>query len=307
MSGWSIGIYTGDSPLRLQPGREGANPVLTAGDVTDFPAAFVADPFLLQAGGEWHMFFEVLRSEDRKGVIGWATSPDGLRWRYRRVVLEEPFHLSYPHVFVADGEVYMTPETLEPAALRLYRADPFPERWSYVQPLVEVRGADPTPFRFQDRWWMFACTRAYEHDTLALYHAEELHGPWREHPASPVVAWDARAARPAGRVLLHEGKVIRFAQDCVPRYGTSVRAFEVTRLTMAEYGEAERPESPVLRPAGAGWNGQRMHHMDAHPLPGGRFIACVDGYRAEAEVEEAAPADEPGTLVGGTYRPEEKP
>ncbi len=58
MSEWSIGIYAGTSPLDLLPhGR--SNPVLTARDVTDVPAAFVADPFMIKNGPRWYMFFEV--------------------------------------------------------------------------------------------------------------------------------------------------------------------------------------------------------------------------------------------------------
>ena len=64
---WSIGIYTGDSPYHLSSAQI-SNPVLTAESVTDIPAAFVADPFILKG----HMFFEVLRDDSPKGEIGLA-------------------------------------------------------------------------------------------------------------------------------------------------------------------------------------------------------------------------------------------
>src|SRR5262249_34417850 len=57
---WAIGLYTGESPLQLRPAPGTRNPVLTRSDVTDVPAVFVADPFLLRTSGVWHMFFEVL-------------------------------------------------------------------------------------------------------------------------------------------------------------------------------------------------------------------------------------------------------
>ncbi|HEV2853859.1 MAG TPA: hypothetical protein VHC97_13740 [Thermoanaerobaculia bacterium] len=276
---WSIGIYTGPSPFELSPAPGIENPVLSAASVTDAPASFVADPFMLWTGGLWHLFFEVKTGPGGKGEIGWATSPDGLRWEYRRIVLAEPFHLSYPYVFAWDGGFFMVPETLAPGAVRLYRADPFPERWVYVRDLLPLTAADPSPFRFADRWWMFLCPRPYEHDTLALYHADDLEGPWREHARSPLLQGEPRISRPAGRVLVRDGGdagIIRFAQDCRPRYGTRVRAFEVSRLTAEEYQESER--GPVLEPPGSGWNGMRAHHVDAHPAPGGGWIACVDGF-----------------------------
>jgi hypothetical protein len=277
---WSIGIYTGPSPFELSPAPGIENPVLSGASVTDIPAEFVADPFMVREDGLWHMFFEVLNGESRQGEIGWATSSDALRWEYRKIVLAEPFHLSYPYVFAWQGAYYMVPESLVPGAIRLYRADPFPERWVHVQDLAGVTAADPSLFRFQDRWWMYLCPTPHEHDSLALYHADRLEGPWEAHAKSPLFQTEPCISRPAGRVLVQDGgdpAVIRLAQDCRPRYGTRVRAFEVSRLTTEEYEETER--GFLLEPSGSGWNGMRMHHADAHPLPDGTWIACVDGFR----------------------------
>ena len=57
---WSIGIFAGKSPLEMGPARPFSNPVLTRDSVSDVHATFVADPFMLQAQGTWHMFFEVM-------------------------------------------------------------------------------------------------------------------------------------------------------------------------------------------------------------------------------------------------------
>lgn len=274
---WSIGIYTGASPFRLAPASGIENPVLSAREVTDVPAEFVADPFMIRSGGTWHMFFEVMNARRGMGEIGLATSPDGLRWTYRGIVLAEPFHLSYPYVFAWRGGTFMIPETLEPGEIRLYRADPFPHRWRYVKPLVEMRGADPSIFRYGRLWWLFVCPTPNRHDTLELFFASHLEGPWTRHPRSPLVKDDPLVARPAGRVLVRNGRITRFAQECFPRYGTQVRAFEVSQLTTEIYGEAEHQASPILRPAGSGWNASGMHHLDPHPAPRGGWIACVDG------------------------------
>lgn len=274
---WAIGIYAGASPLRLAPAAGAANPVLSGGDVGDVPAAFVADPFMVREGGLWHMFLEVWNRESRRGELAHAVSRDALRWEYRGVVLREPFHLSYPHVFGWRGEWYMTPETLEAGCIRLYRARRFPHQWECVAELVEGPCADPSPFRFGGRWWLFGCTVPLANDTLRLYHAPRLAGPWREHPASPIVSGDPSRARPAGRVRPWNGGVVRFTQDCTPVYGTGVRAFLVTELSPAAYREEEAAESPVLSPGGSAWSGRGMHHVDAHPLADGSWIACVDG------------------------------
>ena len=276
---WSIGLYTGPDPLHLGPAPGVANPVMTREQVTDVPADFVADPFLFRHHGEWHLFFEILNHERRTGEIGWAKSPDAINWSYGGIALSEPFHLSYPCVFTHEGEIFMMPETLGADAVRLYRADPFPTRWVPVADLIPGRIADPTPFRFEGRWWMFACPAPYAHDTLSLYCAEDLAGPWREHPASPLITGDKSRARPGGRVVVWDGRLYRFAQDCGPRYGSAVRVFEITRLTLDDYAERECAESPILGPTGAGWNGKAMHHVDASQLASGEWLAVVDGLK----------------------------
>ena len=278
---WSIGIYTGASPFALSPAPEIINPVLSRDDVSDVRAAFVADPFMLRFKGFWYMFFEVMNSRSDKAVIGLAASVNGFSWEYQQIVLQEPFHLSYPYVFEWRGEHYMIPETLAPAAVCLYKASSFPTRWSFQQTLIDGECADPSIFYFQDRWWLFTCTTPERHDTLRLYFARHLLGPWVEHPRSPIVEGDSRLARPAGRVLLFDGRVVRFTQDCYPIYGSRVRAFEISPLTTTDYGEHEVMESPILNASGNGWNRLGMHTVDLHLLRKRRWIACVDGVTRE--------------------------
>jgi len=271
---WSISIYQGNSPFSLEPSRA---PALTKESVTDIAADFVADPFMLQHDHRWHMFFEVLNAQNQRGEIGLATSNDGLTWSYQQIVLREPFHLSYPHVFKFQDALFMIPETLGAGAVCLYKGHDFPSRWSCVARLIEGELADPTIFNVNDRWWMFACSTPYQHDTLRLYLASELTGPWTEHPHSPIISNDPQRARPAGRVLKFDNKLFRFAQDSIPRYGSCVRTFEILDLTPNSYTEVEIGHGPVLQASGHGWNAAGMHHIDAHQLPVGNWLACVDG------------------------------
>src|SRR5690349_6735915 len=274
---WSIGIYTGNSPYALSPASEISNPVLTAANVTDIPAAFVADPFMIRVN-PWLMFFEVLRNDRPIGEIGLASSENGLEWKYEQIVLREDFHLSYPYVFEWKNRLYMIPETLGANAVCLYEADEFPLRWSLKARLIEGQCADPSLVRYHDLWWLFLCSTPYQHDTLRLYFAEDFTGPWHEHPRSPLIRADSSRARPAGRVLTLNDNLIRFTQDCGPRYGAHVRAFDIFELTTTSYTEVESPASPVLQPTGSGWNAVGMHHVDAHQQRDGSWLACVDGY-----------------------------
>jgi hypothetical protein len=72
-------------------------------------------------------------------------------------------------------------------------------------------------------------------------------------------------------------RVIRFAQDCLPQYGSRVRAFDILELTTTKYFEVENAASPILQPGDNEWNAGGMHHVDAHQQPDGTWLACVDG------------------------------
>jgi hypothetical protein len=274
---WSIGIYSGNAALDLSPDARAENPVLSAADVTDISAQFVADPFMICVDAAWYMFFEVFNRATQKGELGLATSPDGIQWSYRRIVLSEPFHLSYPHLARLGNEIFLVPECYRGGAVRIYRATDFPFSWTFAGCLMDKGCVDPSLFEHENLWWMFWAEPNGRHDTLHLSFAHELFGLWTEHPASPVIARNSGSARPAGKVLSKDDVLIRFAQDCSASYGNSVRAFEITLLTETQYAEREHRRSPVLRGSGTGWNAAQMHHIDAHQLSEGRWIACVDG------------------------------
>jgi hypothetical protein len=275
---WSIGMYSGESPFHFSPVKGATNPVLTHLHVTDIPAVFVADPFMIEVNGTWYMFFEVINRNTAKGEIGLATSGNGMNWKYQKIVLAESFHLSYPYVFEWMGDYYMIPETYQAGAVRLYRADTFPTDWSHYATLLSgPYFVDISVFRYDQKWWFFTETNDFRHDTLRLYYATGLLGPWVEHPKSPIIQGNAHIARPAWRVLVNEGNVIRYTQDCFPSYGREVRAFEITELTTAAYRERRLRRNPILRASSSGWNAWGMHHIDPHKISNQRWLACVDG------------------------------
>jgi hypothetical protein len=277
---WSIGIYAGNSPLELRPAPRITNPVLTRDDVSDVAAVLVADPFMVREDANWFMFFELLNWRTNKGEIGLATSNDGLHWRYQQRVLVEPFHLSYPYVFRDGHAYYMIPEARQSRSVRLYRAADFPTSWSFVGVLLKgTHLVDASVFRQAGRWWMLVGdTSDRSHDTLRLYFSSSVTGPWAEHPSSPIVIGDPSIARPAGRVIVEEGRVFRFAQNCQPWYGLDVRAFEITDLTPTTYVEVALSASPILAGGGERWKSRGMHHVDAQRCEDSSWHACVDGW-----------------------------
>lgn len=277
---WSIGIYDlEEKDGRLKPTARDANPILTAADVRDMQARFVADPFLVREKGHYYLFFEALGVDN--GVISLASSTDGHRWIYRGVVLEEPFHLSYPCVFQWQDDYYMVPESIAVNSVRLYRATEFPGGWRFVKTIIADRPlVDPTVLVHNGILWLFAASR--DNADLRLFFAHGPEGPWQEHPESPVIRNNSRDARPAGNFLNTGSRLIRFAQDSQAngeKYGKAVRGFEILKLTVDEYRERPLAENPLLKESGNGWNATGMHQMSAIAIAPGRWIAAVDGKR----------------------------
>jgi len=195
------------------------NPVLSAGDVTDVPALFVADPFLFYENAMWYMFFEVLNLDTGNGEIGLATSSDGYNWNYERIVLAEGFHHSYPFVMKYDGKYYMIPESYQMNEVRVYEATNFPYNWHFLASIVTDRDfVDPTIFRYNNKWWMFVGETSETY--CYLYYSDDLTSGWIEHPTSPIES-SGYGSRPGGRsVILNGDRIIRFSQN-----GEQVKAF----------------------------------------------------------------------------------
>jgi hypothetical protein len=260
---------------------------LTAADVTDYgDADFVADPFLwLSETGDMHLFFEVFNGDRRPtAVIGHATSEDGGRsWQYDRVVLRADVHLAYPYLFRWDGAFYMVPDAWdrnEPAAISLYRTDSLPDGWQPVTTIVapDVQLADCTVFRLDGRWWAILGSDDGQFDLYLYYSDDLLSDNWTPHERNPVVSGRPRAARPAGRPIVAEDRMLVFFQDCTDQYGEKARAFEIEQLSPTTYADRERPESPILEASSdyLGWNSGRMHHIDPWYTSDGWYCA-VDG------------------------------
>lgn len=275
---FAIGIYRSLDSAPLQFSGEGLdNPVLTRYSMPELEIRCVADPFLVSEKDSFYIFYEALEAVTGQGVIAVATSADGRRWEYKGVVLDEPFHLSYPCVFKWRGDYYMIPEAATTRSVRLYRAVHFPYRWEFVQKLIDQDDKlfkDNTIFEHEGRWWLFSETMGNR--VLRLYYAETPLGPWTEHPRSPVVNGNPEIARPGGSVVNLDGRLYRFAQDDAKYYGRRVWAIEITKLSPTEYEERKVGKRPVLKGFDR-WNRRGMHHLCPIRTAEG-WMAAVDGY-----------------------------
>jgi hypothetical protein len=233
---------------------------------------FRADPFHCRIDGQAYVFFEDYSYETGRGKISVVDYDNGFV-PPQRTALEEPFHLSYPYVFKTEGKVYATPETQAADEIRLYRVHA-PDEWEHVTTIAsDIKGADPTVFKYDDRWWLWY-TRDSEYTStltdLEVRYAPKLAGPWRPHANNPVKT-DIRSARPGGTPFVHGGDLYRPAQYCAEGYGKRVVINRVNKLTTTAYSE-----EPV-REVGSSSNSK--YRDGRHTLSGNSDIAFIDGKR----------------------------
>jgi len=274
---YAIGLYEGKSPFSLKPSNLVSNPIISRNDIGKEHVNFVADPFAIFEDGTWYLFYESMEIGTRKGKICVTTSSDLKTWSESKVVLEESFHLSYPHVFKEKDTYYMIPDTYENDEVRLYKSTRFPFEWTFEKVLLPISCVDSTLIRKDNYWWLFTCDDPSGHGRLSIFYSEDLYGEWKEHPANPIYENSNDKSRPSGKILEHDGRLYRFAQNCGPFYGHSIRAFEIEKLNTTEYAEKVFRIDPFLSGGDEEWNGLSMHHLDLHQLAADHWIAFVDG------------------------------
>lgn len=209
------------------------------------PTIIVADPFLFEYKGKLYLFYES-KGLYTPGVLMMTSTSDLAHWSKPVVVLEEPFHLSYPWVFEEEGKVYMIPETGQDGSIRLYEAtDDSLSSFRLVKKLleqpekIEIRMGygDSSIYKKDGKYYLMTMLQYREPvNVLELYISDKLEGPYTVHPCSPITISN-KVGRDAGSWIEHQGKLLRVSQDCTHRYGDNVHVSEITKLSPTEYEE----------------------------------------------------------------------
>lgn len=234
------------------------------------PDAFWADPFARSVDGKRVVFCEDYSFRTRLGRISAMELDLDSAGRLRAAgemvpVIDEPRHLSYPFLLEFDGSLYMAPESGASRRVDLYRCTGFPYAWEKAGTLLEgIAAFDATLFEHEGLWWLFCAARqdgVRPNESLFAFYADSpLARRWTPHARNPLVR-DYAGARPAGRVFRdRDGRLIRPAQNCVPRYGYGLVLHQILSLSPDRY--EERAIWSANGAQSGGWRG--MHHLDWH-------------------------------------------
>ena len=198
--------------------------------------SLMADPFLWEGDSETHLFFEAVAQGTGRGRLGrMQLNADG-RFGEMEIVLDCPFHVSYPCIVASEGDLFLLPETSEAREVCLWRFTSFPSGLELVSRFAEdVCLVDTTPIRVEDVWYFFTTTLEPFAESF-LFVADRLEGPWKLHPCNPI-SGSVKSGRSAGHLFWRDGRLYRPTQDCSIRYGYAIMLNEVVRLTPHEFEE----------------------------------------------------------------------
>ncbi len=199
------------------------------------PYAWAADPFLVEFGGVIYLFAELfLYCSERNGVIGYCRYENGQFGKWQ-VSMDEHWHLSYPNVFVKDGELLMCPESWQKNEVGIYRLAEFPDKWEQTDCLFRnVRYVDTTFLEQEGERYIFTFAPDFTGDNGRLLLFREERGAAVAGPL--VITSDVSLARPGGNILRRNGKWFRVSQNCCNSYGEGLVFSEIESL-WPEYKE----------------------------------------------------------------------
>lgn len=182
---------------------------------------WIADPTMFTANGEHYLFVEVYENKKKKAAIGYYHFEDDIPV-YKGLIIENPYHMSYPCVFEHNGEFYMIPESSANDSITLYKAEHFPDKWvketdllkgeKYVDSTVIRRGDDLGLLSYKaikGRWQLVSFFLDMEQKVLK-----------KEN----VLDYKENIGRPAGYIFAGNK---RPAQDCRKKYGENLLIYEV--------------------------------------------------------------------------------
>lgn len=202
-------------------------------------SVILADPFLFVKDGTLYLFYEHLTRWFGTGRICMRSTKDLNKWTDEVDVLVEPFHLSFPYVFEDNGKVYMLPETGGDKSISLYEAvDKTLTKWRLVKKLMEnvTPWYDSIIHKKDEKYYLFTGHDDNVKQVQHLFVADDLLGPYIEHPKSPI-AVGRDCGRNAGSLIEYNECLFRPAQVCKTSYGEQTTIMKIEELSPKDYSE----------------------------------------------------------------------
>ncbi len=227
---------------------------------------FFADPFLwYQDKTRYYILAEEMCFFEEYGkIVLLAVDKESFSLKERRVVIREPYHLSFP--FCKEGGEWITPEAAQSGTCVQYRLDRKGLDILEKRTVSECGIIDPVFLELEGESVLFGSKTEDPKGKLFAYCKGER-GIYA--PLDLPVREGTDVSRNAGAFFTFQGKMIRPVQDCTDRYGSAVVLMQVEDPTPESYSEI-----PIAR-IDARHN--PPYHETLHTLNVYGKIALVDG------------------------------
>lgn len=210
------------------------------------PGFWGADPFLYEWRGEIYLFYELFINKKSKGVIAVSKYSHG-KFTSPQIIIEEPYHMSFPCIFESKGKLFMIPETGMVDTMFLYECISFPYQWKRVKVLLEnIKTSDTIVYRDKDGLWVLASilkgNACYSYNMLYRYDEtlQNLTLCCQQKEEGE------RGFRNAGYIFKYGNILVRPGQNCEDRqYGKSLYFWRVDNIAKEKYSETFLKEITV--------------------------------------------------------------
>lgn len=180
---------------------------------------WLADPFIFKYESKYFLFCEAYMRKTNKGVIRVFKIKDDLSLEDLGNVIEQEYHMSYPHVFNTQNGIYMIPETSGNRTIELYKCIEFPLKWKLEKILVkDIYAVDSNYFSYAGK--SFLVTYIYENEKphLEVYSVDER---WNMRLLQKK-EYKENTGRGAGNFIINKDSIIRPTQNQKNKYGESI-------------------------------------------------------------------------------------
>lgn len=206
--------------------------------ITKYPTIFrwYADPFVSSSAMGDFLFVELLDYHNVYGQIAVAPIKKGKIGRFK-IIISEPFHMSFPNVFQWKDEWYMIPETYQKKEMRLYRCKSFPYKWEFYKTLVKDVELVDHAIKFENDTAIIV--------SMDIHNADKKYSRVFELNLPEMVAKEVfpkgnfSQERAGGTYYTNGKKTYRVIQDCTRYYGEFLKIYETDLITVDEINEHE--------------------------------------------------------------------
>ena len=179
-----------------------------------------ADPFILDVkDNEIQVLVEEMPVGKTKGVITLLKiDRHNLELISKKVILEQPTHLSFPCILREKGKIFIYPENANSGKLDVYEYDPTTETAIYFKTICDDVVWDSCITDLFGEKMLF--TSAHHDLILDIYKWDENKDrflPWKQ------IKSNNRNSRMGGQLFQYQGNIYYPAQDCNSGYGSAIQ------------------------------------------------------------------------------------